>query len=113
MKSKIILLLAVALSFASISLFTGCDEVEYTFYSSITGTVYDFSTGEVLEKVSVVLSPSNKTEFTNTDGAFSFVDLDPAQYTLTFQKEGYYTERKSVTAITGEKTHLEITLKKI
>ncbi len=113
MKKRILLLLSVALSFASISIISGCDEVEYTFYSTVNGTVYDFSTGEVLENVSVVLSPSNKTEFTGEDGTFSFVDLDPAQYTIVFQKEGYVPERKMVNAITGETIQLDITLKRI
>ncbi len=98
---------------ASTFVFSGCEETDYTFYSSIDGVIYDFSTGEPVERASVVLSPSNKTIFTGNDGTFIFENIDPVQYTILVQKEGYYAERKIVTAVTGETTHVDITIKKI
>ncbi len=93
--------------------FCGCEETEYTFYSSIEGIVYDSSTGESIDKASVALSPSGKTVMTSADGSFVFDNLDPVQYTILVQKDGYYADRKMVTAITGETVNVDIALKKI
>lgn len=94
-------------------IFAGCEEPEYEFYSTITGTVCDFSTGEALQNASVVLSPSNMTVMTTGDGSFIFENLDAGQYSITVQKEGYYVDRKTVTAISGETITTDILLKKI
>lgn len=93
---------------------TGCgDEVSYDFFSTIRGAVYDASTGEPLPNAAVTLMPSSRTLQTGGDGTFAFEELDPGQYTLSVQKEGYYVDRKSVTAISGETVQTDILLRKI
>ncbi len=96
----------------SIMLFAlcGCDKKEYDSFATVYGTVSDVATGEPLENANVVLSPGGKTKTTGTDGRFEFADLDPQQYTITVQKTGYQTNRKTVTAVVAEKTEANITL---
>jgi DNA-binding winged helix-turn-helix (wHTH) protein len=60
----------------------------------------------------VVLSPGGKTKTTGSDGRYEFQDLDAAQYTITVQKNGYQTNRKTVTAVSDEKTEANIPLTK-
>ena len=68
---------------------------------------------EPLENVSVVLSPSGVTKQTGADGAYCFENLDVQQYTLTAQKKGYQTNRKSVMAVSGERMEVNIQLHQI
>lgn len=84
-----------------------------SFYTSISGTVYDASTAEVLNGVNVTLSPLSDSQLTKENGSFIFENLDVQQYTLIFQKTGYKPNRKNVTTIVGEDTYIEILLEKI
>ena len=95
---------------AALGILCGCDKKEYDSFATVYGTVNDVATGEPLENANVVLSPGGKTKTTGTDGRFEFADLDPQQYTITVQKTGYQTNRKTVTAVVAEKTEANITL---
>ena len=48
---------------------------------------------------------------TGSDGLFEFLELSPQQYTITVQKADYQTNRKTITAVVGEKIEANITLK--
>jgi hypothetical protein len=106
---KITLLLTCALL---ISAYSGCSKEEYNTYATLYGVVTDHETGEPIANASVALAPGGKTKTTGTDGSYEFQDLDPAQYTITVQKAGYQTNRKTVTAVVGEKTEANIPLTK-
>lgn len=97
----------------SASCLCGCSDYDYEIYSSVYGTVSDYETGEPISNASVVLSPTNATKHTGTDGTFRFDELDAQQYTITFQKAGYQPNRKLVTAVSGESLEVNIHLKKI
>lgn len=115
MISKILVRLT-AVSFALLCCLcaTGCnDEISYDFFSTIHGTVYDSGTGEPLSNAAVTLMPSSRTLTTSENGSFVFEELDPGQYTISVQKEGYYIDRKSITAISGETVQTDILLRKI
>lgn len=75
--------------------------------------MYDAETGNPLSNASVTLMPSNRTMQTGEDGTFTFEQLDPGQYTISVQKEGYYVDRKSITAISGETIQTDILLHEI
>lgn len=115
MKSRIFARLAtMSLILLAAVCVTGCDdEVKYDFFSTIRGTVYDAETGNPLSNASVTLMPSNRTMQTGEDGTFTFEQLDPGQYTISVQKEGYYVDRKSITAISGETIQTDILLHEI
>ena len=89
-----------------------CKPAEYDFFASLYGIVSDTETGDPLGNASIVLSPGGKTQTTGNDGRFEFSDLDPMQYTITVQKPGYKTNRKTVTTVMGEKTEVNSSLTK-
>lgn len=82
----------------------------YDIYSTIHGRVTDYDTGLPLENANVLITPTNITRLTGADGLFAFDNLDEGQYTVTVQKSGYQTNRKTVTAISGENVEANITL---
>lgn len=70
-------------------------------FGTISGEVVDFATGEPVEGALVTLSPTGMNVYTNSVGLFEFLDLDKRQYTVTVQKVGYFTSRKTVIIIPG------------
>ncbi|NOU17212.1 MAG: hypothetical protein HOO91_06600 [Bacteroidales bacterium] len=97
----------------TIILFNNCKTNDYDTFATLYGEVNDSATAEPLLGVSVVLSPGGKTKTTGTDGRFEFKDLDAAQYTITVQKAGYSTNRKTITAVVGESTEANIPMTKV
>jgi len=106
---KIFLLLSCILMLIGCN---SCSKTEHDMFSTLYGVVTDHETGEHIANVSIVLSPGGKTKTTGSDGTYEFNDLEPRQYTLTVQKTGYQTNRKTVTAIVGEKAEANIPLSK-
>ena len=95
---------------ASVLLLTSCSKDDHEVFASIYGVVNDVATGEPIANATVVLSPGGETKITGSDGQFLFNEIEPQQYTVTVQKEGYQTNRKSVTAVIGEETEINIPL---
>jgi hypothetical protein len=81
-------------------------------FGAISGTVVDLDTGEPIEGAWVTLSPSGMNVRTGDDGRFEFLDLDARQYTVTVQKTGYVTNRKTVTTVAGGVVDINLTLQK-
>ena len=104
--------LTVILSITLMLLSTSCTKTERDLFATLHGTVTDHETGEPIANASVVLSPSGKTKTTGDDGRYEFNDLDPQQYTITVQKTGYQTNRKTITAVIGEAAEANIPLTK-
>lgn len=82
------------------------------FYATLYGIISDHNTGELIPNATVVLSPGGKTKTTGTDGRYEFNDLDAKQYTMTVQKTGYQTNRKTIMALEGESVEANIPLTK-
>lgn len=91
---------------------TSCTKTEYEYFSSLNGFVTDKETGEPITSATVMLSPGGVNKLTGSDGYFEFLDITPDQYTITVQKSGYKTNRKSISTIVGENTEINITLTK-
>ncbi|MCM1151956.1 MAG: carboxypeptidase-like regulatory domain-containing protein [Alistipes sp.] len=89
---------------------TACSKTEYDNFATLYGMVSDSAAGNPIANATVVLSPGGTTKMTGNDGRFEFSDLEPQQYTITVQKSGYQTNRKSITAIVGEQIEVNITL---
>ena len=88
------------------------DLVDYNVFCTIKGTVIDLDTGVPISQATVTLSPSGYNNYTGSDGTFEFIDLDERQYTVTVQKTGYATNRKTVTTIAGGVLEINLTLQK-
>lgn len=102
---KILLLCLVALP-----LFLSCTKEENDSFGTLYGVVSDVKTGSPLDNVTVTLSPGGTTKLTGSDGLFEYSELTPQQYTITVQKAGYQTNRKTLSAVVGEKTEANITM---
>ena len=83
---------------------------EYNFYSTLYGTVSDSESGNPINAATIVLSPGGKTTVSGADGRYEFSDLDVMQYTVTVQKDGYLTNRKTVNLVIGESVRADIPL---
>ena len=98
---------------ALIALATSCEPVTYDTFCTISGTVIDLDTGDPIQQATVTLSPSGVNTYTGYDGTFEFLDLDARQYTVTVQKTGYITNRKTVTTVAGGVVTIQLTLQKV
>ncbi|MBQ8593843.1 MAG: carboxypeptidase regulatory-like domain-containing protein [Bacteroidaceae bacterium] len=85
----------------SILVLGACSKDEEVFTGNIAGKVTDAATGEVLQGVTVTITPGGDARTTGSDGYFEFRDLEPKQYEIQARKSGYTTNNKTVTVITG------------
>lgn len=108
MKKILKLLIPAILLTAMVS----CKPTVYDTLGGIYGVVSDANTEEPVVNVMVVLSPGSSSLMTDSVGRFEYKDLEPRQYTITVQKNGYSTNRKSVTVVPGEKTEANISIRK-
>ncbi|MDE7377699.1 MAG: carboxypeptidase-like regulatory domain-containing protein [Paraprevotella sp.] len=90
--------------------FTSCANTEHEVFASVHGIISNNQTGEAIPNATIQLSPGGIIKTNRNDGYFEFNELTPGQYTITVQKTGYYTYRKSFDAITGTNTEVNITL---
>ena len=54
-----------------------------------------------MQGVTVTITPGGTSRTTGSDGYFEFRDLEPKQYEIQARKNGYTTNNKTVTVITG------------
>jgi hypothetical protein len=106
-------LVFICIALLYVAAYSGCAKNEPNIYAALYGVVTDSETAEPISGASITLSPGGKTKTTGADGSYEFLDLDAAQYTVTVQKTGYHTNRKTVTAVAAEKTDANIPLTKI
>jgi len=60
--------------------------------ANLSGVVTDAETGNPLSSVKV--SIDGQTTYTNSSGIYAFEGLTPGSYTVTFEKDDYYTETR-------------------
>ena len=89
-----------------------CKPAAIDTFGEIYGVVTDMDTAEPVVNAIVVLSPGGTSLMTAEDGRYEYRYLEPQQYTITVQKNGYSTNRKSVTVVPGEKTEANISIRK-
>ena len=94
----------------SILMLGACAKDEEVFTGNIMGKVTDAVTGEVLQGVTVTITPSGISRTTGSDGYFEFRDLEPKQYEIQARKSGYSTNNKTVTVVTGRDVSGDIQL---
>lgn len=106
MKRTLFLLLTL------VALTTSCEPVTYDTFGGISGEVVDLDTSDPVQQATVTLSPTGMNTYTGSDGSFEFIDLDERQYTVTVQKTGFETNRKTVTIVAGRVIPIKITMQK-
>ncbi|MFI3287254.1 MAG: carboxypeptidase regulatory-like domain-containing protein [Rikenellaceae bacterium] len=85
-------------------------EDEYSIYGGLYGTVIDAETGQPIQSANVVLSPTNVSTVTGSDGIFEFQNLESQQYSMTVTKSGYLFNSRQVTVLPGQNISGDITL---
>src|SRR5436190_20286035 len=76
--------------------------------ASIAGVVLREGTNEPLPDVRVILNSRGPKAFTGGDGRFSFNDLDPGQYTLRFNLNGYLSQNYGERIFEGSSTSVTV-----
>ncbi|HEX7261731.1 MAG TPA: carboxypeptidase regulatory-like domain-containing protein, partial [Luteolibacter sp.] len=79
--------------------------------SSITGEVSDSTSLDVLDRVIVTVSGTNRSAETDGKGRFSIADLPAGDHTLEIFKLGYFNEVRSVTTIANQPVDVRISLR--
>ena len=87
-----------------------CKSPEYDNFGDIRGQVLGSDNSLGIPEALVNLSPGGKTVLTDSHGSFGFEALEIQQYTLTVQKEGYETNRKSLNPVPGQSVECLILL---
>ena len=65
------------------------DTVEPEVFGSITGTVFDSETNEVIENVSITTNPATSAITTDNSGNFVINNVPIGNYSITAKKSGY------------------------
>lgn len=105
---KFILLFWLILGALSLS---SCTEEEEITQGDIVGVVTDAVNGtQPLSGVQVSILPNGASTSTGSDGKFSFPQLKAGEYKIQFMKEGYETNTKSVTVVSGQVSNADIQL---
>ena len=91
----------------------GCSEDETPGFGSVYGIVTDANTHQPIYGASVVLSPGNFSSTTGQDGHYEFVDLEPGQYKIQVQSNGYYTNSRQIRVNPGSSATGDMTLSPI
>lgn len=108
MRNLLFLVLFVTFSTA---LFDACKPEKINNFGDMAGTVIDTDTGEPITQATVTITPTSQNTYTGLDGQFEFKDLEAQQYTVTVQKTGYQSNRKTVNVIAGETVSVSLVMK--
>ncbi|HLE47938.1 MAG TPA: carboxypeptidase-like regulatory domain-containing protein [Candidatus Thermoplasmatota archaeon] len=76
---------------------------------SITGVVVDQEL-KPIPGVDVVILQTRATTSTDTGGAYTFNDVEPAEYGVAFASPGYQEAGKKVVVAAGEVSHVNVTM---
>ena len=110
MKKVIVLVVALCIGLT----FTYAENDENNGNSAATinmsGIVIDKNTGETLAGVMVSLDNTDKYVFSDFDGNFTFEDLKPAEYSLTFSLISYEKNEMKVD-LNKSKEEIKVKLK--
>lgn len=96
---------------ATLFLLTTCEEELPNTMGNIYGIVGDMETGEPIKGASVVLSPGNRSTVTGSDGHFEFLNLEAAQYKIQVSANGYVTNSRQITVLSGASASGDILLR--
>jgi iron complex outermembrane recepter protein len=78
---------------------------------AIIGTLRDQETGNPVAGAQVRLREMRRTELSQADGRFHFLDVRPGRYTLTVERVGYAPADRSVTVTADQTTTLVMELR--
>ena len=80
---------------------------------SIAGTVLDYTLGDPIPVVNVVLKEGNISTVTGYDGTFWFNNIPEGEYTIEISKNGYKPGERKVYVNAGETSEFQLLLERI
>jgi hypothetical protein len=107
---KKIILYILGCIFSSIGLLISCTSSEEDLYGSFSGIVTDADTKQPLNGVSVSITPQGETKVTGSDGAYTFLELAPTEYTVAYKRDGYEPDTKKVKIEAGISSRVDMVL---
>ena len=107
---KKIILYILDCIFSSIGLLISCTSSEEDLYGSFSGIVTDADTKQPLNGVSVSITPQGETKVTGSDGAYTFLELAPTEYTVAYKRDGYEPDTKKVKIEAGISSRVDMVL---
>ncbi|MCM1151319.1 MAG: carboxypeptidase regulatory-like domain-containing protein [Alistipes sp.] len=102
-------LLLALLCFAGL-LCCNCSEDETPSTGSVYGIITNSETGDPIRNAEVILSPGNTTTISGNDGHYEFLDLEPGQYKIQVQANGYGSNSRQISVALGSSTPCDILL---
>lgn len=96
----------------SVVLLTACTKDPVDVTGTIAGIVTEqsVSSTEPLAGVTVSITSLGKSTITGSDGSFTFGDIVPDSYALSFAKSGYVSDTHTVTVVAGQTAKCDMTL---
>lgn len=96
----------------SVVLLTACTKDPVDVTGTIAGIVTEQSASstEPLAGVTVSITSLGKSTITGSDGSFTFGDIVPDSYALSFAKSGYVSDTHTVTVVAGQTAKCDMTL---
>jgi uncharacterized protein (DUF2141 family) len=93
-----IILSVVTLTLSAFVLIAASAETEYEseLVVAITGSVTDASSGEGIHGATVAIKETDLTTTTDNSGTFIFTEVDPGNYTLSVNADGYQSSEKTL-----------------
>lgn len=91
---------------------SSCAKEEPDVWGTISGVVKDAQSNQPIEGVKVTVTATGASQITNSDGQFTFDNLDATEYSLSFEKVGYFTLTQKVTVLAGETATAHVQMKK-
>ena len=85
-------------------------EIHDAYSAAVMGAVRAADTGQPLTAVTVRVLGTDRSTFTNSDGRFRIIRLQPGALSLTFEALGYQSRVLEVELAPGETRTLDITL---
>src|SRR4030095_17053672 len=102
-------LIVITFVFAFICAHTGISaQTSISLSGKLKGTVTD-KTGKAIEYVSVIIHNISLSASTDENGDYSFANIQPGSYLLTFKRSGYETKSMEVN-FSGKDSSLNIYL---
>ena len=77
---------------------------------NVVGVVSDSRSGTFLSGVSIALSPTGKTITTGVDGKYEFRDIESKEYSISANKSGYKSDKKTAFVQVGQDTNVDFQL---
>ena len=99
------------LLFASCLVISSCAKDIVDLTGSLSGTIKDYDTGQLISNCRVSLSPTGQSQTSSSDGSFLFSSLEPGDYSLTFVKSGYSDETTTATIMAGKDVTVSVLMK--